>query len=365
MSKAIYLLHNDEQVIGMSEKEFDSEDILQSLIANYPELLAGDQFGASIPRRFLLISREMGLPSDLDGSDRWAIDHLFVDQDAILTVVEVKRSSDTRIRREVVGQMLDYASNAVVYLPIEKIRARFERTHSDPEQRLREFLGDDVDYDLFWENVKTNLHANKIRLLFVADEIPAETRRIIEFLNRNMPTVEVLAVEVKQYVDSSGTLKTLVPRVMGQTAETLGNKSIAIGTGRQWNEASFFDAIAHRVQSERDVAKRIYEWANGIVRWGQGTQDGSFSPLDARRRFTLFAVFTNGKVEIPLPSYDRRSPFDTEEMKRQLISRLAEVSGIDLDRRLPQVKLSSLTDPENFDRFIAIFDWVRDQLNNH
>ena len=27
------------------------------------------------------------------------------------TLVEVKRSSDTRIRREVVGQMLDYAAN--------------------------------------------------------------------------------------------------------------------------------------------------------------------------------------------------------------------------------------------------------------
>jgi hypothetical protein len=33
------------------------------------------------------------------------------DQNAVPTLVEVKRSSDTRIRREVVGQMLDYAAN--------------------------------------------------------------------------------------------------------------------------------------------------------------------------------------------------------------------------------------------------------------
>ena len=45
--------------------------------------------------------------------------------DANPTLVEVKRSSDTRERREVVGQMLDYAANAVVYWPIETIRARF------------------------------------------------------------------------------------------------------------------------------------------------------------------------------------------------------------------------------------------------
>jgi hypothetical protein len=35
------------------------------------------------------------------------------------TLVEVKRSDDTRIRREVVGQMLDYAANGVVYWPGE------------------------------------------------------------------------------------------------------------------------------------------------------------------------------------------------------------------------------------------------------
>jgi len=40
-----------------------------------------------------------------------------LDQDAIPTIVEVKRSTDTRIRREVVGQMLGYAANAVVYCP--------------------------------------------------------------------------------------------------------------------------------------------------------------------------------------------------------------------------------------------------------
>jgi hypothetical protein len=38
-----------------------------------------------------------------------------LDQDAIPAIVEVKRSTDTRIRREVVGQMLDYAANSVVY----------------------------------------------------------------------------------------------------------------------------------------------------------------------------------------------------------------------------------------------------------
>src|SRR5205823_3322355 len=100
--------------------------------------------------------------------------------------VEVKRSSDGRARREVVAQMLDYAANAVVYLPVKVIRTAFEKTCAEkgvaPEQALVNSLGKDVPAD-FWDRVKTNLQAGNIRLVFVADKIPAELRRIVEFLN--------------------------------------------------------------------------------------------------------------------------------------------------------------------------------------
>jgi hypothetical protein len=67
----------------------------------------------------------MNVPGSDESLGRFSLDHLFLDQDGIPTLVEVKRSSDTRIRREVIGQMLDYAANDVVYWPIEMIRSRF------------------------------------------------------------------------------------------------------------------------------------------------------------------------------------------------------------------------------------------------
>ena len=111
----IYLIHSEGELVEMKEQSYDSEDLLQGLLAKYPSVLAGDQMDDSAPRRWLLISREAALPSEEGGTGRWSIDHLFLDQDAIPTIVEVKRSTDTRIRREVVGQILDYAANAVVY----------------------------------------------------------------------------------------------------------------------------------------------------------------------------------------------------------------------------------------------------------
>src|SRR5262249_18990480 len=159
------------------------------------------------------------LPDKQDGGGRWSVDHLFLDQDAIPTLVEVKRQSDTRIRREVVGQMLDYAANAVVYWPIEKLRATFEanceQEGKEAEDVIDARLGEDTVPDVFWEKVRTNLQAGKVRLVFVADYIPAELRRVIEFLNVQMSPTEVLGIEVRQYIGED--LKTLVPRVVGQT----------------------------------------------------------------------------------------------------------------------------------------------------
>ena len=55
---------------------------------------------------------------------RWTI--CFLDQDGIPTLVEVKRASDTRIRREVVGQMFDYAANALLHWPLETFAVRLK-----------------------------------------------------------------------------------------------------------------------------------------------------------------------------------------------------------------------------------------------
>jgi len=227
MSGHIFNIQDDGTLVEMNEQQFENEDIFQSLLEQHPNLLAGDQINSADPRRWLLIRREMGVPGEELGSDRWSLDHLFLDQDAIPTLVEVKRSSDTRIRREVVGQMLDYAANAVVHWSIEQVITEYEKQCDkdgvESDQRLTKFLHDDRDPDEFWGAVKTNLQAGKIRMLFVADSIPPELQRIVEFLNVQMDPAEVLAVEIKYFVGTG--LKTLVPRIIGQTAAARGHST--------------------------------------------------------------------------------------------------------------------------------------------
>ncbi len=244
---SIYVMQPDNSLVRVRRAAYDSEALLQGLLSSYPDLLAGDQINAIEPRRWLLISPELRLDIEEDGTGGWWIDHLFLDQDGIPTIVEVKRSTDTRIRREVVGQMLDYAAHVEQYWPVARIRTHFEERckaeGGDAGDEIRTLLQDETaDIDGFWKRVEDNLANGKIRLLFVADEIPLRLQRIVEFLNRYMAPTEVLAVEIKQF--AGGNLRTLVPRVLGQTAAMQQKKSLIAGEKRRWDHEQFFDVLS-------------------------------------------------------------------------------------------------------------------------
>jgi hypothetical protein len=64
-----------------------------------------------------------------------------------------------------------------------------ERKNQEPNQVLTEHLDEATDPEAFWQDVKTNLQAGRIRMIFVADTIPTELKRIVEFLNGQMNRV--------------------------------------------------------------------------------------------------------------------------------------------------------------------------------
>ena len=105
--------------------------------------------GASQPIRILdagsLYDVKLAYPRKLTAAISGSIDNLFPSiKRASRQSWEVKRSTDTRIRREVVGQMLDYAADAVTYWPVTRIRSMFEDWHGnlnhDPDEVLSAFL---------------------------------------------------------------------------------------------------------------------------------------------------------------------------------------------------------------------------------
>jgi hypothetical protein len=223
------------ELLEMIERPYAAERDLQGYLETHPELLSAEADGNE-RRQWLLVRRDMGVSDRDEGPDRWSLDHLFVDQDAIPTFVEVKRNSDTRIRREVVGQMLDYAANASIHWDAGRLRGTFEARFESPEaanDELAAFVEDDRDLGAFSEDVAANVKERRLRLVFVADSIPAELRSIVEFLNEQLQLTEVIAIEIKQYVEPGGDRVNIVPRVIGETQMARRVKQTSGGARRR------------------------------------------------------------------------------------------------------------------------------------
>jgi hypothetical protein len=189
------------------------------------------------------------------------------------TLVEVKRATDTRIRREVVGQMLDYAANAARYWPAVLLQRSFEDSCAKDGRALQdaygEFLGE-RSAEEFWSTVEERLAAGQMRLLFVADRIPLELRAIVEFLNRQMRQTDVYAVELTQY-RGGGDLRVLVPRIHGEVA-TAAKSPSGRRTVQRTTRAEMDAAIRTRPDLEvRRVASVLLDHATANGRPEGGT----------------------------------------------------------------------------------------------
>jgi hypothetical protein len=284
------------------------------------------------------------------------------------TLVEVKRSSDTRIRREVIGQILDYAANAVAYWPLEAIRSAFQRRCQDEnrtsEEVLAKFLDSEMTEAEFWQQTKRNLDGRNIRMVIVSDQLPPELVRIIEFLNEQMNPAEVLGVEVKQFQGNG--VKTLVPRVVG-LSESAKQKRSASSGGVQWDEQSFFERLREsKGEQQTDVARRLLEWAkerNLRIWWGKGSGLGSFFPIydNPLGKHFMMGVWSNGTIELQF-QHMKSPPFATESNRWELAQRVMEAIGITLTQekltKRPSFSMESLLKRENIEKFLAVFDWM-------
>lgn len=265
MSGNIFVIDLENKLTELNQTDYDSEDLFQHLLAEHPAMLG---LAGGPDRKLLLVRREHPVPDSNNGSDRWSLDHLFLDRQGVPVLVEVKQASDTRARREVVAQMLDYAANGVAFWPIDRIiqayRETAEKAGMEPDTNLAEFL-DHSGAEPFWRAVEANLRSGRVRMLFVADRIPKELARIVEFLNEQMRPAEVLAIEVEHFVSDTG-MRTLVPKLVGQTERAQSTKAVAEPSERI-SESDWFDGVENKHGVEaREGAERAVAWlrANGF-----------------------------------------------------------------------------------------------------
>lgn len=261
MGSSLFFMTPDGGASLASEARYEAESDLQKIVAENPQLLMLDP--ASADEELMLVRQEFPIRDPDDSSIFYSLDHLFLDQDGVPVLVEVKRSSDVRIRREVVGQMLDYASRAKFW-DLSEIQQHFRASNGE----------NPYDTEDFWRRVSANLRAEHFKLVFVADKIPGPLTTMIDFLGRNMDNIEVYGVEVRRYDSAGGPL--LTSTVIGAPVLTEAGVQGPI----VWDPDKLVQQFCDRGHSDlAGVVRSLMEFAGGVglaPSFGRGPRYGAY-----------------------------------------------------------------------------------------
>jgi len=199
--------------LSLGEREI-SEDWLQQRLSDCPELLPIDEIDSGFGP-LVLIGREVDTPVG-------PIDNLYVSPRGLLTLVEAKLWRNPEARREVVGQIIDYAKE-VSRWSYDDLDAKAKEISGKSLYELISTVGDDApDEARFVDGVSRNMRAGRFLLLIVGDGIREEMERLAEFLQSTPQLRFSLAlVELQLYRLSSDGRLLVMPIVVGRTTEVV------------------------------------------------------------------------------------------------------------------------------------------------
>jgi hypothetical protein len=155
-----------------------SENALRDLLFAWPEMLPVHEIDPGLGR-IVAVARELVIP------DVGRIDALLVDERGKLIVIEAKLWRNPQARREVVGQILDYARelSRFSYEDLQRqVSIATKRTGNVLYELVKE-AGAEIDEARFVDRVSRDLKAGRFLLLIVGDGITEGTQRIGEFLS--------------------------------------------------------------------------------------------------------------------------------------------------------------------------------------
>lgn len=193
------------------------EEWLQSILAETPSVLPTADI-APIFAPLLGIAREVRLKTDDNNSGR--IDNLYISKHGHLVIVETKLWNNPEARREVVGQILDYAKEVKDW-DYEKLNAIY-REYNKAKGSLFDALvaagyqQQENEAD-FIDTVNTNIRNAQFLLMIVGDGIRSGVEKIAEYLNASPDMHHRLALcELEVYELGNGR-RLVVPQLTTKT----------------------------------------------------------------------------------------------------------------------------------------------------
>lgn len=198
--------------LELSEQSF-KEDWIQTLIFDEPSALPITEIDPAFAP-LLPIGREVATTAG-------PIDALYVSPDGAITVVEAKLWRNPQSRREVVGQIIDYATALAEWGYDDLDRAT--RTHTGSS--LWDVVATSTSMGSegsFVDTVARNLRKGRFLLLVVGDGIREEVERMARYVQVAPQLQFSLAlVELRVYGNPEGANRLVVPSVVARSEEVV------------------------------------------------------------------------------------------------------------------------------------------------
>jgi len=329
-----------------------NEDWIQRLIHNQPGILPiGEIEPVFSPP--IAIGREISTKAGY-------IDNLLISPDGYLTIIETKLWRNPEARREVVGQIIDYAKELSkwTFSSLDSAVVAFNRLYNNNDNGLLETVREYAelnksDEQFFIDNISKNLKRGRFLLLIVGDGIRESVEEMVEYLSQSPQyhfTLALIELQVFRFGDEDNQL-IVIPQVVTRTREITRaivkiegsyptdltvNVETDIGADSEYQKNNtqsrhtitaedFFEQLFQKTDGETvEFAKQIIKDVQEVgchIDWNTGSFGVKFfDPKGSGIKIPLFNVDRNGlvylgysqtaltKLELPLElSYDLAS----------------------------------------------------------
>jgi hypothetical protein len=336
--KKILMVENGTPKV-MEETAFTIEQLLQKNLLEYPELIPLEEVEDN-PAPLLPIGWEVTIPAG-------SIDLLLTDDLGLLTIVETKLAKNPEVRREVVGQILDYAACVSEWDMgrVEKEATTLFNSHlSPPELKGKDIFAamrilrektnrlEEWDESAYRNALEKNLKEGSIRLIVAVDSINEQLRRVVTFVN-SYSSFDLLLLQVSCFEDPSDR-RIFVPTLYGYA-----KKMVAPGRKTIWDKEKFLNQVREKcVEQEAKVIKSLFEFfessENWVVSFGTGFSVGSFNPKPNWGGPSILTVYSTGTISINFPGIIRHGDEEIADRFRQMLNE-------SLAMKIPEAKLAA------------------------
>lgn len=329
--------------IPFREKDYD-EKWLQEVIHDNPNILPIDEIDISFSP-LISLGKEVSIKSG-------NIDNVFISPEGYITIIENKLWINPGARREVVGQIIDYAKD-LNKLDFTEFDNKVKKSNSDnlgivDILKNEESISEQQEFELI-DTISRNLRNGRFLLLIIGDGIKESVEEMTEYLvgyPQLQFTLALIEIQIYSFGEDPNKLL-LIPQIITRTKEITravikfeGNvkpENISVETRlnddsiEKLNQASYsITAEEFFSELELNTNRGFTEFARTIVRefieegfyieWGKGSFSVRIVDLNETvEKISCFIVDKKGWVYLGYP----QSVFDKLGLDIKLLQNFA------------------------------------------